>query len=1248
MAKLVQVGVDLSLRGFAQFQSQISRVESEVKTLGNVTNSVATESMRMSRALGTAGITMSVLGAAALAAVVPMDKLSDTLERATLMSDGIASSMGITTAAMDAEKAELNKLDTARGVSYGVMNSLILQNVDYSKSSELVSTAMDLAAFSGKKVNQTIEDLAAAVDNASTRTLRQYRITASSEQVFAVYGRTIGKLSTELTEVEKRQAVLNYILQIGKRYAGAYNASLSISEGLTNRLGMRLERLGEILGEAIGPTIDGAVKLLTRLVDSFIALPTPIQDSISKLLLFVGVVGTAAAALTMLLPGLKVIAVAFKALPGLISNTSLAMVQAATAGAKFQIFISGMGAQLARLGGWITNLVTLHPIILAVAAAFGLLAVAITTNFGGISTYLTKFAAETQKYLQRVWHDVRIWGTAVGEVLAESIFAPIKEFDRQGKEAMQELELTFGSGTTHVKEFFMGGAILMEAFAEGLLAGFGVVLDAIQFIVNVVSSFLIGESPPPVGPLSKIDLGGMAIIQAWLDGMSSVSLDQVQTIAENLEKILKSALWKVTDELFALDNQTFALDKVLWPFEDALTRAKAAADLVTIPLLRQQRILQKQLDLLKKAEDAEQRRAEAAIKALEKQVDLMQQMIDADRERLAIIDHEIFIEQIRNKILGQVTSAKLITMKSASRILTDQVAQEELSLKKTQAIVDAEKTRWEERQAALQAQQQIIQDQIDQLEELIQLELDKVTYAEDELALRKAIQVEYRLAILAQERFWKEEQRQINHLLDIINRVPSRIKEKVDKGVSDIIQDWEDEIGQFEVPPITNVLDRTAIDEAKRRLYEIFEPIRDQWARIELKIANLWKPGSLVDINWETDAAGIFASTFGLMGTVLTGSPIWGAIIGGLAGMFMPKAQQDFNNWADEIYEKVWGHSRPTIKAEQIKKDVDAFFAVLFPPFPKTLQEWFAPDAIDIAVNNFLANLTQPLVDGLATIGKKIVAWSDGVTRDMHAFEAQIWADFLTALETIRLTLEGWLVKIKSIWTTFVTNFGVVIETIRINLSNFATSIKTAWTTFTTNLGIALETIRINFEAFITNVKDLWSSLGTNISLALNNIITGIRDWTSRAATNVWNAVLTIGSSIVGGIRQGITNAWEGFITWLGDQMNSLPEWLKKFLGIASPSKKFIPIGSAIAAGIAQGFETTLTSWVRRVQPQMSMVVKGFDRQVRGTTSTSGSNVYHNYYTNPGPTISVSAQYGRAQSPASIRDDIGLMLAVAN
>jgi hypothetical protein len=64
-----------------------------------------------------------------------------------------------------------------------------------------------------------------------------------------------------------------------------------------------------------------------------------------------------------------------------------------------------------------------------------------------------------------------------------------------------------------------GGLAAGTAFGEGLSdAQYLVALHA-QMLANTASKYLIGRSPPPLGPLSRIDEGGENVGRAWAEGL---------------------------------------------------------------------------------------------------------------------------------------------------------------------------------------------------------------------------------------------------------------------------------------------------------------------------------------------------------------------------------------------------------------------------------------------------------------------------------------------------------------------------------------------------------------------------------------------------------------------------------------------------------------------------------------------------------------------------------------------------------
>lgn len=64
------------------------------------------------------------------------------------------------------------------------------------------------------------------------------------------------------------------------------------------------------------------------------------------------------------------------------------------------------------------------------------------------------------------------------------------------------------------------GATLIETFAQGMWdAVSGTVTAVVNAIADFIGSFFIGSSPPPAGPLSKIDEAGTILMQTYTDGM---------------------------------------------------------------------------------------------------------------------------------------------------------------------------------------------------------------------------------------------------------------------------------------------------------------------------------------------------------------------------------------------------------------------------------------------------------------------------------------------------------------------------------------------------------------------------------------------------------------------------------------------------------------------------------------------------------------------------------------------------------
>ncbi len=92
---------------------------------------------------------------------------------------------------------------------------------------------------------------------------------------------------------------------------------------------------------------------------------------------------------------------------------------------------------------------------------------------------------------------------------------------------------------------------------------------------------------------------------------------------------------------------------------------------------------------------------------------------------------------------------------------------------------------------------------------------------------------------------------------------------------------------------------------------------------------------------------------------------------------------------------------------------------------------------------------------------------------------------------------------------------------------------------------------------------------------ALSRITEGFNNWLDWWWQNLWDRASDIGSQIINGIINGIDRAWEWLrskLDWLG---SIIPDWVKRALGIGSPSKVFIDIGQNLMQSTAQGIAMT-------------------------------------------------------------------------
>ena len=115
------------------------------------------------------------------------------------------------------------------------------------------------------------------------------------------------------------------------------------------------------------------------------------------------------------------------------------------------------------------------------------------------------------------------------------------------------------------------------------------------------------------------------------------------------------------------------------------------------------------------------------------------------------------------------------------------------------------------------------------------------------------------------------------------------------------------------------------------------------------------------------------------------------------------------------------------------------------------------------------------------------------------------------------------------------------------------------------------EIIGVGIEIVIALASGLVSNAG-HITAAVPRLVETIVRGFLAAVKSYWD----IGKSIVDGIRQGITEQWQRLKSDVSNLFTGLVSWIKNLLGIHSPSRVFADIGQNMAAGIGDGWASTI------------------------------------------------------------------------
>lgn len=252
----------------------------------------------------------------------------------------------------------------------------------------------------------------------------------------------------------------------------------------------------------------------------------------------------------------------------------------------------------------------------------------------------------------------------------------------------------------------------------------------------------------------------------------------------------------------------------------------------------------------------------------------------------------------------------------------------------------------------------------------------------------------------------------------------------------------------------------------------------------------------------------------------------------------------------------------------------------------------YAPEAVPAAlafVGSLVTGLLSALPDLTGTSVELVGALMLGIAEQLPgiivaaATAVQGIADKLTAPESITLLVQAAVQILLALANGLVGALPELIDTIPIIITNLVDAV----------LASLPEIVEAGLQIIIALASGIITNSGHVLAVVPKLIVALVHAFGSYVSS-----VAGIGKSIVDGIRKGITEQWQRLKADVSNLFTGLVDWIKKLLGIHSPSTVFAGIGTNMAKGIGAGWQDTIGDINRDIaatlQPQY---VVGVDMQ---------------------------------------------------
>jgi hypothetical protein len=194
-------------------------------------------------------------------AITDMIKTAARTEVLNVAMQSVAKSSGYAITALHQQRNAVMELGIAEQEATQILTRFMQAQLDTADAAKLARVAQDAAVIAGYNSSQAAEQMTEAIAKQRPELLSAFGMTRNMNEIYNDYAKTVGKARTQLTEFEKKQAMLNYILKEGEKIAGTYEASM----GAVGKQIGSLPRYWDTLKNAIAKPL--ALPVISVIVD---------------------------------------------------------------------------------------------------------------------------------------------------------------------------------------------------------------------------------------------------------------------------------------------------------------------------------------------------------------------------------------------------------------------------------------------------------------------------------------------------------------------------------------------------------------------------------------------------------------------------------------------------------------------------------------------------------------------------------------------------------------------------------------------------------------------------------------------------------------------------------------------------------------------------------------------------------------------------------------------------------------------